>query len=124
MAWGLGLLTGTVLVATAVMGVGIWPAFLRFLGDYVGSLDILERPAGTHVEPARNDHDAGRTRKGSRPGRCHKHGIAGVAWIVGIIGITAWWARHDWDPGSMRFQLGFALTLVVGLSPEPSPEPA
>ena len=45
-AWGLGLLALTVVLATLLMGVGIWPAYFRFLGDYVGSFNILSvRPS-------------------------------------------------------------------------------
>ena len=35
-----------VVAASAVMGVGIWPSYLRFLGDYIGSFDVFSvRPS-------------------------------------------------------------------------------
>src|SRR6185436_1718258 len=34
------------LLATVVMGPGIWPSYLRFLGDYIGSFDVFSvRPS-------------------------------------------------------------------------------
>ena len=121
-AWGLGLLALTVVLATLLMGVGIWPAYFRFLGDYVGSFDILSvRPSvmwnlrGTIAmlvgpERAAAQADAINT-------------ISLVVWVAGLVGIAAWWARRAWEPTSARFQLGFALTLVVGmlLSPHLNP---
>jgi alpha-1,2-mannosyltransferase len=120
--WGLGLLAVTALLATAVMGVGIWPAYARFLGDYVGSFDVLSvRPTvmwnlrGTITMLVGPERAAGQSDVINT--------IALVAWIAGLIGIAIWWARRDWDPGSPRFQLGFALTLILGmlLSPHLNP---
>lgn len=121
--WGLALLAATIALATLVMGVGIWPAYARFLGDYVGSFDVLSvRPSvmwnlrGTIAmlvgpERATAEADAINT-------------VALVVWVGGLIGIALWWSRRTWDPASLRYQLGFALTIVLGmlLSPHLNPQ--
>lgn len=121
-AWGLGLLAGTAIVATAVMGIDIWPAYVRFLGDYVGSFDVLS------VQPALMWNLRGTITMLVGPANAAAQAdaintAALIAWLAGIVGITVWWARREWDPGSMRFQLAFALTLVLGmlLSPHLNP---
>jgi len=121
-AWGLGLLAGTVIVSTAVLGVGIWPAYVRFLGAYVGSFDVLS------VQPALMWNLRGTITMLVGPASAAAQAdaintAALLVWIAGIVGITAWWARREWAPASMRFQLGFALTLVLGmlLSPHLNP---
>ncbi len=120
--WGLAVLGVTVAAATLVMGVGIWPAYARFLGDYVGSFDVLSvRPTvmwnlrGTItmlVGPER-----------AAEGAAAINTVALVVWVAGLVGIAAWWSRRTWEPASPRFQLGFALTLVLGmlLSPHLNP---
>jgi hypothetical protein len=104
------------------MGTGIWPAYARFLGDYVGSFDVLSvRPSvmwnlrGTIAmligpERATEQADAINT-------------LALVAWIAGLTGIAIWWGRRGWHPESREFQLGFALTLVVGMLVSPHLNP-
>lgn len=121
--WGLALLVTAIVLATVVMGVGIWPAYARFLGDFVGSFDVQGvRPAimwdlrGTLtmlVGPDRAAAEADTI-----------NAIALVAWVVGLGGIAWWWSRRTWAPTTPHFQLGFALTLVVGmlLSPHLNPQ--
>ena len=98
-------------------GVRALPGRLR------GLVRRAERPAGGHVEPARNRSRcwSGRTRAAAQADAINT--IALVVWIAGLVGIAIWWARRDWDPASPRFQLGFALTLVLGmlLSPHLNP---
>ena len=121
--WGFGLLAATVVVATLVMGVGIWPAYARFLGDYVGSFDVLS------VRPAVMWNVRGTIAMLVGPDRAAVQAdvintIALVVWIVGLIGIAVWWSRRTWDPAASRFQLGFALTILLGmvLSPHLNPQ--
>jgi hypothetical protein len=121
-AWGLGLLAVTAILATVVMGVGIWPAYARFLGDYVGSFDVLSvRPSVMWNLRGTIAMLLGPERAAAQAGAINT--VAVLAWIAGLIGIAIWWARRDWDAGSTRFQLGFALTLIVGmlLSPHLNP---
>ncbi len=120
--WGLGLLAGTAILATLAMGVGIWPAYARFLGDYVGSFDVLSvRPSVMWNLRGTIAMLLGPERAGAQADVINT--VALVVWIAGLVGIAIWWARRAWDPASMRFQLGFALTLVLGmlLSPHLNP---
>jgi alpha-1,2-mannosyltransferase len=121
--WGLGLLAITVLVTTLVMGVGIWPAYAGFLGDYVGSFDVLSvRPAvmwnvrGTMTMLVGPDAAA--------TNATTINAIAIAVWIIGLVGIALWWSRERWDQASARFQLAFALTIIFGmlLSPHLNPQ--
>ncbi len=121
-AWGLGLLGATVLLATLVMGVGIWPAYARFLGDYVGSFDVLSvRPTVMWNLRGTLTMLVGPDRAAAQADTINT--VALVVWIAGLIGIALWWSRRTWEPTSSRFQLGFALTLVLGmlLSPHLNP---
>jgi hypothetical protein len=120
--WGLAVLGVTVAAATVVMGVGIWPAYARFLGDYVGSFDVLSvRPTVMWNLRGTITMLVGPERAADQAAAINT--VALVIWIVGLIGIAAWWARRAWEPTSPRFQLGFALTLVLGmlLSPHLNP---
>lgn len=120
-AWALAFLGALVVLATLVMGVGIWSAYARFLGDYVGSFDVLSvRPAvmwnlrGTLTMLL--GLDAAATADAINT-------IALLAWIAGLVGIAVWWSRREWDPTSLRFQLGFSLTLVLGMLFSPHVNP-
>jgi hypothetical protein len=122
-SWGLGLLAIAVLVTTLVMGVGIWPAYAAFLGDYVGTFDVFSvRPAvmwnvrGTLTMLVGPDSAA--------TNAAAINSIAIAVWIVGLVGIALWWSRERWDQASPRFQLAFALTIVLGmlLSPHLNPQ--
>ena len=120
--WGLAVLGVTVAAATVVMGVGIWPAYARFLGDYVGSFDVLSvRPTVMWNLRGTITMLVGPERAADQAASINT--IALAIWVVGLIGIAVWWARRSWEPTSPRFQLGFALTLVVGmlLSPHLNP---
>ena len=121
-AWGLGFLAATVILATLVMGAGIWPAYARFLGDYVGSFDVLSvRPAVMWNVRGTITMLVGPERAGTQASAINT--IALVVWLLGLVGIGLWWSRRTWVPASARFQLGFALTLVLGmlLSPHLNP---
>jgi hypothetical protein len=120
--WGLALLAVLAILATAVMGVGIWPAYARFLGDYVGSFDVLSvRPSVMWNLRGTIAMLVGPERAAAQADAINTAAL--VVWVAGLAGIAIWWARRDWDPGSSRFQLGFALTLVLGmlLSPHLNP---
>jgi hypothetical protein len=120
--WGLGLLAGTVILATIVMGAGIWLAYARFLGDYLGSFDVLSvRPAVMWNLRGTIAMLLGPERAAAEAGVINAFTV--LVWVAGLIGIAIWWARRQWDAGSPRFQLGFALTLIVGmlLSPHLNP---
>ena len=121
-AWGLALLGVTVAAATLVMGVGIWPDYARFLGDYVGSFDVLSvRPTVMWNLRGTLTMLVGPERAADQAAAINTIAIA--VWIAGLLGIAAWWSRRAWEPTSPRFQLGFALTLVLGmlLSPHLNP---
>lgn len=120
--WGLVVLGVTVAAATLVMGIGIWPAYARFLGDYVGSFDVLSvRPTVMWNIRGTITMLVGPERAADQAAAINT--IALVIWTVGLVGIAAWWSRRAWEPASPRFQLGFALTLVLGmlLSPHLNP---
>jgi hypothetical protein len=120
--WGLGLLAATALVATLVMGPGIWPSYARFLGDYVGSFDVLSvRPAVMWNLRGTLTMLAGPERAATEADTINT--LALVAWVVGLVGIGIWWWRETWAPASPRFQLGFALTLLIGLLLSPHLNP-
>jgi hypothetical protein len=101
------------LVATVVMGPAIWPSYLRFLTDYVGSFDVFSvRPsvmwnlrgtlslwAGPDITPAT---------------AALINQVALVAQIAALVAITWLW-RGRWEPGTPAFALRFAVTLVIGL---------
>lgn len=120
--WGLAFLAATIVAATLVMGIGIWPAYARFLGDYVGSFDVLSvRPSVMWNLRGTITMLIGPDRAASAADTINT--IALVAWLIGLMGIGLWWSRQTWAPGSRRFQRGFALTLIVGmlLSPHLNP---
>jgi hypothetical protein len=104
------------------MGIAIWSAYARFLGDYVGSFDVLSvRPSvmwnlrGTIamlIGPERATAQADAI-----------NGVALAVWIVGLVGIAVWWARRRWAPASPAYQLGFALTILVGMLISPHLNP-
>ena len=101
------------LLATVVMGPAIWPSYLRFLGDYVGSFDVFSvRPsvmwnlrgtlslwAGPDITPAT---------------AALINQVALIAQIAALVAI-AWLWRGRWDAGTPAFALRFAMTLVIGL---------
>jgi Glycosyltransferase family 87 len=116
--WGVvGLAAGgfllLALLATVVMGPGIWPSYLRFLGDYIGSFDVFSvRPsvmwnfrgtlslwAGPDITPAT---------------AALINQIALIAQIAALVAV-AWLWRGRWDAGTPAFALRFAMTLVIGL---------
>ena len=101
------------LLATVVMGPGIWPSYLRFLGDYIGSFDVFSvRPsvmwnlrgtlslwAGPDITPAT---------------AALINQVALVAQIAALVAV-AWLWRGRWDAGTPAFALRFAMTIVIGL---------
>ena len=120
--WGLAFLGFTAVAATVVMGVGIWPSYIRFLGDYVGGFDVLS------VRPVVMWNLRGTITMLAGPAWASAHAeainaVALVVWIVGLGAIALAWSRRDWDPRSVRYQLGFALTIVVGMLISPHLNP-
>lgn len=106
-----GLVLGA--AATAVMGVGIWGAYLRFLGEYVGSFDVFSvRPSvmwnlrGTLTLLSGPDVDAA---------AASAINTAALIGQVGALVVVAWLWRERWDPATPAFAVRFALTLVLGL---------
>ena len=99
--------------ATLVMGIGIWAEYAKFLGDYVGSFDVMSvRPSvmwnlrGTLtlvLGPEVTDAQAAAINT-----------VALVAQLVALA-VVAWLWRGRWDVGSPAFALRFSLTLVLGL---------
>ncbi len=99
--------------ATIVMGVGIWAAYLHFLGEYVGSFDVFSvRPSvmwnlrgtlalllGPEISP-----DEAST----------INTLALVGQIAALAAV-AWLWRGRWDVGSPLFAVRFSLTIVLGL---------
>lgn len=110
---GAGVMAILVAAATVVMGIGVWPDHARFLGDYVGSFDVLSvRPSvmwnlrGTLtllIGPDVNEAQAATINT-----------ISLIAQVV-TLGVVAWLWRGCWDVGSRAFALRFSLTLVLGL---------
>ncbi len=102
-----------VAAATVVMGIGVWSAYARFLGDYVGSFDVLSvRPSvmwnlrGTLtllIGPDVSESQAATINT-----------IALIAQVVALV-VVAWLWRGRWDARSPAFALRFSLTLVLGL---------
>jgi hypothetical protein len=112
---GIAAAAGLVLVAaaTAVMGVGIWASYLRFLGEYVGSFDVFSvRPSvmwnlrGTLTLLLGPEIDAAMASAINT--------IALIGQVAALVAV-AWLWRGRWDPGTPAFALRFALTLVLGL---------
>ena len=102
-----------VVAASAVMGVGIWPSYLRFLGDYIGSFDVFS------VRPSVMWNLRGTLSLWSGPEIAVAtasliNTIALVAQIAALVAV-AWLWRGRWDPSTPAFGLRFALTLVLGL---------
>jgi Glycosyltransferase family 87 len=101
------------LVATAVMGPAIWPSYLRFLGDYVGSFDVFSvRPSVMWNLRGTLSLWAGLDPSPATAGLINQ--IALVAQIAALVAV-AWLWRGRWDPGTRAFALRFAMTIVVGL---------
>jgi Glycosyltransferase family 87 len=101
------------LAATVVMGPSVWADYTRFLGDYVGSFDVMSvRPSvmwnvrGTLTLLIGPDVSAGQA-----------DAINTIALVaqVAILVVVAWLWRSRWDVGSPAFALRFSLTLVLGL---------
>ena len=100
-------------LATALMGVGIWASYLRFLGDYVGSFDVFSvRPSvmwnlrGTLALWSGGQVDAATASLINT--------VALVGQVAALVAV-AWIWRGRWDPDTRAFALRFALTLVLGL---------
>jgi len=110
--------------ASAVMGVGIWLAYLRFLSDYLGSFDLLS------VRPSVMWNLRGTLTLLVGPDQARSVGgtINGIAIVGEIIGLAliAWLWRGRWDPDDPRFGPRFALTVLLGLllSPHLNPHDA
>jgi glycosyl transferase family 87 len=113
-----------VLAATAVMGVGIWSSYLRFLADYLGSFDLLS------VRPSVMWNLRGTLTLLIGPGDARDVGslINGVALAGELVAVaaTAWLWRRRWDPDEPAFGPRFALTVLLGLllSPHLNPHDA
>ena len=101
-----------VAAATVVLGIGVWSAYARFLGDYVGSFDVLSvRPSvmwnlrGTLTLLIGPDVSESQATINT---------IALIAQVVALV-VVAWLWRGRWDARSPAFALRFSLTLVLGL---------
>lgn len=102
-----------VAAATVVMGPGIWVDYARFLGDYVGSFDVMSvRPSVMWnlrgsltllIGPDVSDERAATINT-----------IAFAAQVVALVA-TGWLWRGRWDAGSPAFAVRFSLTVVLGL---------
>jgi alpha-1,2-mannosyltransferase len=121
-AWGLGIVAATAALATLVMGVGIWSAYARFLGDYVGSFDVLSvRPSVMWNVRGTIAMLVGPERVATQADAINS--VALVVWVVGLAVLALWWSRRRWDPTSKPYQLGFALTVLVGMLISPHLNP-
>lgn len=112
---GIAAAAGLVLAvsATAVMGVGIWEAYLRFLGEYVGSFDVFSvRPSvmwnlrGTLA--LLMGPEIG-------PDEASTINTLALAGQVVALAAVAWLWRGRWDAGRPAFAVRFSLTIVLGL---------
>ncbi len=102
-----------VAAATLVMGPDVWSDYLRLLGEYVGSFDVMSvRPSvmwnlrGTLtllIGPEVTDAQAAVINT-----------IALVAQLATIV-LVGWLWPGRWDVGSPAFALRFSLTLVLGM---------
>ncbi len=110
--------------ASAVMGLGIWLSYLRFLSDYLGSFDLLS------VRPSVMWNLRGTLTLLVGPDQARSVGgtINGIAIVGELIGLAliAWLWRGRWDPDNPRFGPRFALTVLLGLllSPHLNPHDA
>lgn len=104
------LLAGT---ATVVLGTGIWTAYFRFLGDYVGSFDVFS------VRPSVMWNLRGTLALLSGPvlSASQANFVNTVAFVAEIAALAAvaWLWRGRWDPNRPAFALRFSLTIVLGL---------
>ncbi len=106
---------GLILVAaaTAVMGIGIWASYLRFLGDYVGSFDVFSvRPSVMWNLRGTLTLLAG---EGVTPAMASTINTAALIGQIAALVAVAWLWRGRWEPASPAFAIRFALTLVLGL---------
>jgi len=103
------------------MGVGIWAAYVKFLGDYVGSFDVMS------VRPSVMWNLRGTLTLvlGPEVTEAQAAAINTVALVAQILAlaVVAWLWRGRWDPGSPAFALRFSLTLVIGLLSSPHLNP-
>jgi hypothetical protein len=100
-------------LATAVMGAGIWASYLRFLGDYIGSFDVFSvRPSVMWNLRGTLSLWAGPDPAAATASLINT--IALAAQVAALVAV-AWLWRGTWDAGTPAFALRFALTLVVGL---------
>lgn len=100
-------------LATAVMGVGIWASYVRFLGEYIGSFDVFS------VRPSVMWNLRGTLSLWSGPEISAAtasliNTVALVGQVAALV-VVAWLWRGRWDPATPAFALRFALTLVLGL---------
>jgi hypothetical protein len=112
---GWSALVGLLLAASAtvVMGVGIWAAYLRFLGDYVGSFDVFS------VRPSVMWNLRGTLTLLSGPelsaAQANLVTTLALAGQVAALAAVAWLWRARWDPERPSFAVRFSLTIVLGL---------
>jgi hypothetical protein len=113
--------TVTIIVASVVLGPGIWQAYLSFLGSYVDSFDALSvRPSvmwnvrGTLAIWLGPTIDAGEASL--------INDVAVIVQVAGLAGIAALWFRR-WDPSSPTFGLRFGATLLIGILTSPHLNP-
>ncbi len=99
--------------ATLAFGIGVWPDYLRFIGDYVGSFDVMS------VRPSVMWNVRGTLTLllGPEVTVAQAAGINTAALIAQIaaLGAVAWLWRGRWDPDGSAFALRFSLTLILGL---------
>jgi hypothetical protein len=99
--------------ATLAFGVGVWSDYARFLGDYVGSFDVMSvRPSvmwnlrGTLTSMLGADVTAQQA-----------DAINTMALVAQLacLAVVAWLWHGRWDAGSPAFAIRFSLTLVLGM---------
>lgn len=102
-----------VAVATVVLGAGIWAAYVRFLGEYVGSFDVFSvRPSVMWNLRGTLALMSGPDVSGGEAATINTLAFAGQLTAIAAV---AWLWRGPWDASRPAFALRFALTLVLGL---------
>src|SRR6185436_18953545 len=100
-------------LATQVLGSGIWDDYLRFLSRYVSTFDELS------VRPSVMWNVRGTLTLLIGPDRAAEQAslINGIGFVVQVLGLAAvaWLWRGRWSPTTPDLDLRFALTIVLGL---------
>jgi Glycosyltransferase family 87 len=108
-------------VATMVLGTGIWPGYLAFLSRYVSTFDEFSvRPSVMWNLRGTVTLLVGPDRAADQASLINGIGLAGQ--LAGLAAVAFLW-RGRWDPGRPDFDLRFAMTLVIGLLTSPHLNP-